>query len=105
MPGIISATTFRPRKGKATELLALLENLQQQIRAEPGNVDYSLNQALSTDAVLVIQVFESEDAFTDHGARMAAIDAPARLAALTTNPLTRPELFQALPERVCCRSL
>ena len=94
---VVTTNTFVPRPGQEAALTALLEELQQRIRTEPGNLEYSLHPAASGDdgAVLVVQRFASAATFRSHAALVAELDGPRRLADLIAAPLQPPRLFAA----------
>ena len=97
---IVTSTVFRPEEGRRADLVDLLFELRRQIRGEAGNLEYSIHRALDAGdpGILVIQAFESEDAFAAHAAKMAEIGAPGRLADLIAGPLDRPKLFESMDD-------
>lgn len=94
---VVAVSTLRPKEGQRDNLIALLAQLAPQIRAEPGNLRYSVHAARDDDhgPLLVIQEFASAEAFSAHSSAIAA-QIP-RLSALLQAPPAPPALFGPVP--------
>ncbi|MFJ5306851.1 putative quinol monooxygenase [Streptomyces sp. NPDC088350] len=94
---VVAVSTMEPRNGRREDLLEVLADLAPRIRAEPGCLHYSVHRARGdTDGpLLVIQMFASIEAFTEHSASVA--DQIPRIAALLATPPVPPTLFEPVP--------
>jgi quinol monooxygenase YgiN len=84
----VAVSTMEPRNGRREDLLEVLAELAPQIRAEPGCLHYSAHRARgdADGPLLVIQMFASIEAFTEHSASVA--DQIPRIAThLATSPV------------------
>jgi quinol monooxygenase YgiN len=64
-PTLLAKLTALP--GKDNEVAALLEELAQEVRAEPGNVVFTVHRLRDDQNVfLVYEVYEDEHAFQAH---------------------------------------
>jgi quinol monooxygenase YgiN len=64
-PTLIAKLSALP--GKDTELAALLTELAQEVRAEPGNVAFAVHRLRDDQNVfLVYEIYEDEHAFRAH---------------------------------------
>ncbi|WP_335981945.1 SDR family oxidoreductase [Streptomyces sp. CA2R106] len=97
-PGtVLAVSTMEPKDGRRADLLEVLAELAEQIRAEPGCLHYSVHRTRGEDSgpLLVVQMFASIQAFTEHSAKVAG-QIP-RLGALLATPPKPPTLFEPVP--------
>ncbi|WP_250008982.1 SDR family NAD(P)-dependent oxidoreductase [Actinoplanes sp. M2I2] len=94
---VFLASPLRPRPGRRGDLLAVLAELAPRIRAEPGNLEYSVRSPLDDEngPLLAVMAFASAEAFERHQASIAS-EIP-RIAALVDGPLTPPIRYDATP--------
>ncbi|MFJ2263678.1 putative quinol monooxygenase [Streptomyces sp. NPDC087844] len=94
---VVAVSTMEPRNGRREDLLEVLAELAQQIRAEPGCLHYSVRRPRGDvdGPLLVIQKFASIEAFTEYSARVA--DQIPRIATLLATPPMPPNLFEPVP--------
>ncbi|MEC3998042.1 SDR family oxidoreductase [Actinacidiphila sp. DG2A-62] len=94
---VLAVSTMEPKRERRDDLVEVLAELAEQIRAEPGCLHYSVHRARGEDdgRLLVIQMFTSIQAFSEHSAKVAG-QIP-RLGALLATPPEPPTLFERLP--------
>ncbi|GAA1931853.1 SDR family NAD(P)-dependent oxidoreductase [Streptantibioticus ferralitis] len=94
---VVAVSTMEPKHGRRDDLVAVLAELAQQIRAEPGCMHYSVHRTRGEDTgpLLVVQMFASIEAFTEHSSSVA--DQIPRISALLATPPVPPTLFEPVP--------
>jgi quinol monooxygenase YgiN len=94
MPAVVAVSQLQAKAGRRDELIELLKELAVSIHAEPGDVHYSVSQAIDDEdgPLAIVQVCSSLDAFREHSAWMRP-NIP-RLAGLLAAPPAPPTLFE-----------
>ena len=94
MPAVVFASTLEPRSGRRDELVELLAELAQHMRAEPGCTQYSVHRPLGggDGPLLIIQGYVSVEAYREHSAWVRG-QLP-RISALVATPPAPPVLFE-----------
>ncbi|HXD44938.1 MAG TPA: putative quinol monooxygenase [Pseudolabrys sp.] len=63
----IVVARWRPRAGAEEKIAAILRELAPKIRAEPGNVSFTVHRAKDDpNDILLYEIYESEAAFSAH---------------------------------------
>ena len=63
----IVVARWRPRAGAEEKIAAILRELAPKIRAEPGNVSFTVHRAKDDpNDILLYEIYESEAAFNAH---------------------------------------
>ena len=93
-PAVVFAS-FTPRAGKEEEVLALLENLADQVREEPGNEVFSLFRAQGeTTSFHVFERYLDEAALEAHRATEHYKDYRATIPELLAEPIGVLRLYE-----------
>ena len=96
MPAVVFVSTLEPKIGRRDELVQLLAEFAEHIRAERGCLEYSVYRPLGDDngPFLVIQMYASVEAYREHSSWVRR-QIP-RLSELVATPPVPPALFEPL---------